>query len=106
MFRSPLRVFAVLVVALTLTTPLCEAASPGSAPGRARQAAATSSHLSGLWDWLTSWWTKNGCSIDPSGHCVNSPTPTGQPIPPVPSLSDTDERCAIGPGGRTCQENL
>lgn len=102
MFRSPLRVFAVLVVSLTLTTPLCEAASPASAPGRARQAAAIPSHLFGLWDWLTNLWVKNGCSIDPSGHCVNSPTPTSQPLPPVPSLSKTDEGCAIDPGGRNC----
>ncbi len=102
MFRSPLRAFAVLVVSLTLTTPLCEAASPGSAPGRARQAAATPSHLLGLWDWLASVLAKNGCSIDPSGRCVNSPTPTGQSLPPVPSLSDTDEGCAIDPGGRNC----
>lgn len=106
MFRSPLRVFAVLVVALALTAPLCRAASPASAPGRALQATSTPSHLFGLWDWLTSFWAKNGCSIDPSGHCVNSPTPTGQPIPPVPSLSNTDEGCAIDPGGRTCQKNL
>jgi hypothetical protein len=72
MFRPPLRrVFAVLVVSLALTTPLCEAASPGSAPGRGRQAAATPSHVFGLWDWLTSLWaTDGGCTIDPDGNTI------------------------------------
>src|ERR1700712_2120698 len=102
MFRSPLRVFAVLVVSLTLTTPLCEAASPSSAPGRARQATSTPSHLIGPWDWLTSLWaTDGGGTIDPGGHCVNSLTPTGQPLPPVPSLSNIDGGCGIDPGGST-----
>jgi hypothetical protein len=89
MFRSSLRVFAVLVVSLTLTTPLCEAASPGSSPGRARQAAATPSHLFGLWDWLTSLWAMDGgCTIDPDGHCAKS-------------QSLADGGCTIDPSGNT-----
>ena len=91
MFRSPLRVFAVLVVSLTLTTPLCEAASPGSVPGRTLQAAATPPHVFGLWDWLTSLWaTDGGCTIDPSGLCAKG-------------LSVADGGCTIDPGGiATC----
>jgi len=108
MFRSPLRVFAVLVVSLTLTTPLCEAASPGSAPGRARQTAATPSHLLGLWDWLTSLWvTDGGCTIDPGGHCAKSQSATecGCGIDPnglcAKALSTADGGCTIDPNGNT-----
>ena len=110
MFRSPLRVFAVLVVSLTLTTPLCEAASPGSAPGRARQAAVAPSHLFGLWGWLTSLWsTDGGCTLDPGGLCVKSQSVIegGCGLDPgglcAKGLSTTDGGCTIDPGGiATC----
>jgi hypothetical protein len=90
MFRSPLRrLFAVLVVSLALTTPLCAAASRDSVPGRARQAASTPSHLFGLWDWLVSLWaTDGGCTIDPNGHCANS-------------QSAADGGCILDPNGNT-----
>ena len=108
MFRSPLRVFAVLVVSLTLTTPLCEAASPSSAPGRARQAAATPSHVFGLWDWLTSLWaTDGGCGIDPGGRCAKSQSAMdgGCGLDPgglcAKGASTPDGGCGINPNGST-----
>jgi hypothetical protein len=108
MFRSHLhRLFAVLVVSLTLTTPLCEAASPGSAARRARQAASIPSHSFGLWDWLTNLWAKNGCSIDPGGHCVKSQSAAdgGCGIDPgglcSKSQSAADGGCGIDPNGST-----
>jgi hypothetical protein len=97
MFRHPLfRTFAVLVVSLALTTPLCEAASPV----RSR----TSSVFTrfGLWEWVTNLWTKNGCSLDPGGLCVPNLNPSGHLVVPVPSGSSTDAGCGIDPGGRTC----
>jgi hypothetical protein len=106
MFRSPLRVFAVLMVSLTLTTPLCEAASRGSAPGRARQATSTPPHLIGLWDWLTSLWaTDGGCGIDPNGLCAKSQSLAdgGCTLDPdgrcVKGLSAADGGCGLDPGG-------
>ena len=101
MFRSPLRAFAVLVVSLTLTTPLCEAASPGSAPGRARQAAGpippprpvglVGERLGQEQLQRRSKWTL--CE-QPNSH---GPVPTARSLP-----DDTDEGCAIDPGGRNC----
>jgi hypothetical protein len=108
MFRSPLRVFAVLVVSLTLTTPLCEAASPGSGSGRAHQAATTPSHVFGLWDWLTSLWaTDGGCGLDPGDLCARgqSTTDGGCTLDPSgpcsKSQSTTDGGCGIDPNGNT-----
>lgn len=109
MSRPPLRrLFAVLVVALTLTTPLCEAASRGSIPGRARQTASTPSHLFGLWDWLTSLWAMDGgYTIDPSGHCAKNQSATdgGCTLDPdgrcAKSQSAADGGCGIDPSGST-----
>jgi hypothetical protein len=109
MFRSPLRrLFAVLVVSLALTTPLCEAASRGSAPGRARQTAPASSHVFGLWDWLTSLWvTDGGCGLDPGGLCSKNQSTTdgGCTIDPsgrcAQSQNATDGGCTLDPNGNT-----
>ncbi len=95
MFRRPLlRTLAVLVISLALTAPLCEAASRGSSAPPARPI--------GIWEWVTSLWAKNGCSIDPGGICAPSPNSSGHSAVPVPSGSNLDEGCALDPGGRTC----
>jgi hypothetical protein len=96
MFRRRLfRTFALLVVSVALTTPLCEAASRG----RASRPAPASTHL-GIWTWVTSLWAKNGCSIDPGGLCATNPT--SHSLAPVPSGSSLEEGCSLDPGGRTC----
>ncbi|HEX9940505.1 MAG TPA: hypothetical protein VGG03_00700 [Thermoanaerobaculia bacterium] len=50
--------------------------------------------FSRAWNFLTNAWTKEGCRIDPSGHCISSPTP--QP----PSTNQAKEGCQIDPSGR------
>ncbi len=94
--RRLLRMFAVLMVSLALTTPLCEAASRS----RSSRTSPASPHLLGVWAWVTNVWVKNGCSIDPGGLCAT--IPTSQPFAPVPSGSSLEEGCSIDPGGRTC----
>ena len=93
--RRLLRTFAVLVVSLALTTPLCEAASRG----RASRNSPAFTHLR-IWEWVTSLWAKVGCSLDPGGLCATNPT--SQPLAPVPSGSSAEAGCSIDPGGRTC----
>ena len=66
--RRLLRTFAVLVVSLALTTPLCEAASRGRASRTPRLSPL------GIWEWVTNIWAKNGCSLDPGGLCATNPT--------------------------------
>ena len=92
--RRLLRTFAVLVVSVALTTPLCEAASRG----RASRTSPAFNHP-GIWAWVTSFWAKVGCSIDPGGLCATNPT--SQPLAPVPSGSSLEEGCSLDPGGRT-----
>jgi hypothetical protein len=93
--RRLLRTFALLLVSLVLTTPLCEAASRS----RASRISPPSAHL-GVWEWVTSLWVKNGCSIDPGGLCATSPI--SHPPAPVPSESSLDAGCGIDPSGGTC----
>ena len=93
--RRLLRTFAVLVVSLALTTPLCEAASRS----RASRTSPAFTHL-GIWAWVTNLWAKNGCSIDPGGLCATNPT--SQPFASVPSGSSLDAGCGIDPGGSPC----
>lgn len=103
MFRLTfLRRFAVLVLSLALATPLCEAASRGSAPDHAGRTSPASFQLLGVWEWVTSLWAKAGCGIDPNGACAPSPTPPGHSAVPAPSGSSADAGCGIDPGGRTC----
>jgi hypothetical protein len=93
--RRLLRTFALLVVSLVLTAPLCEAASRG----RASRISPASAHL-GIWTWVTSIWAKAGCGLDPGGLCATNPT--SQPLAPVPSGSSLDAGCGIDPGGSPC----
>ena len=93
--RRLLRTFAVLVVSLALTTPLCEAASRS----RASRNSPAFIHL-GIWAWVTSLWAKAGCSLDPGGLCATNPR--SQPLAPVPSGSSLDAGCGIDPGGSPC----
>jgi hypothetical protein len=93
--RRLLRTFALLVLSLVLTTPLCEAASRG----RASRTSPASVYLLSVWEWAASLWAKNGCSLDPGGLCATNPT--SHPLVPVPSGSNLDAGCSIDPGGRT-----
>jgi hypothetical protein len=103
MFRPLLRhLLAVLAVSLVLTTPLCEAASRGSAPGQAHWASPVSPDLLGLWDWMMRLWAKNGCSIDPGGQESGCGIDPGG-IHPGATGSKTDGGCGIDPSGSpTC----
>ena len=66
-----------------------------------------------IWSWLIHLWEKNGCAIDPWGHCQSGATPVqpkngcgidphGQCQPGVaPAQPDSTENgCSIDPGGR------
>jgi hypothetical protein len=94
--RHLLRTFALLVVSVALTTPLCEAASRG----RASRTSPASPRFLNVWEWATSLWAKNGCSIDPGGLCAANPT--SHSLAPVPSGNSLDAGCGIDPSGGTC----
>lgn len=85
------RNFRQLVVAITLIAflgaPLMSSAAPRRG-GLLGERSVSSGGLTWLWGFLGGAWTKNGCSIDPSGRCVTS------------SLESTDEGCMIDPSGR------
>jgi hypothetical protein len=51
--------------------------------------------LGRAWTLLTGLWAKEGCGIDPDGHCTTRPT---APAPVVPEQVDTG--CGIDPDGR------
>lgn len=100
----------VIVVALSafLGTPLASLAAPHRAvPGRAETRLNELSPLTWLWSLLERAWEKEGCRIDPDGHCVKesvmnpkigcSIDPFGQCLPePVA----TKNGCSIDPYGR------
>lgn len=49
-------------------------------------------NFAGLWEWLSSAWTKAGCIADPGGQCK---------VPTVaPPAVQVDEGCGADPGGQ------
>ena len=98
---SPSRRLRVLVLLLTLTVLVSPSAWAREGPaGRTEQPAKVSKPLplnllSSAWTLLTGLWAKEGCGIDPDGHCVTAPA-TAAPV--VPEQVDTG--CGIDPDGR------
>jgi len=77
-----------LLVILAVAGPLSAAPAHRSDPVRSEAGAP----LAILWSWVTNIWAKNGCMIDPGGHCLPG-TASTQP-------AATDNGCAIDPWGR------
>jgi hypothetical protein len=100
MSRPSLRTFAVLVLSLSLGTPLCAAARPGFEAGRAKpEHPAPADLVYQLWGWFTGVWSAVGCSIDPGGLCLVS---TGG----ISTSAEVQEDvgCSIDPGGIYCNQ--
>jgi hypothetical protein len=62
--------------------------------------------FSGFWSVLVSFWTKNGCSVDPNGSCLpTAPTKNGCQMDPngrcLPAATATtlDNGCSLDPNG-------
>jgi hypothetical protein len=100
MFRPSLgRMLAVVVVSLLLATPWCSAAwqKPPNPNQAVRPTASTPPELAHhLWGWLTTQWTKVGCSIDPSGRraCTSALTTSPETL-----QNEGDVGCSIDPSG-------
>jgi hypothetical protein len=79
----------LLLLAAVLAAPWASAAGPRTETAQPAQAAefAPLDVLERLWGLLRNAWTKEGCEINPNGHC------TAQP--PV----QTKEGCHIDPSG-------
>ncbi|MDP9119964.1 MAG: hypothetical protein M3O15_01110 [Acidobacteriota bacterium] len=88
-------VIGVLLLALTLGTPLSFASPARATAPAARERAAARGHLlHQLQSFLVGLWSAAGCEIDPLGHCRQGATAAA---PQSPSL---DEGCRIDPWGR------
>ena len=87
----------VLLLIAVFAVPLASAAGPRPESSGPATAVALSplELLDHLWSFLRSAWSKEGCEIDPSGHCS-----TGTSQPPGQSKTgchlDPDGRCATG----------
>jgi hypothetical protein len=94
---------AVLAVTLTFALPWCAtAARPAfSLPARWEASSSLEQLRTGLWSWLRGVWTKEGCTIDPSGRPACRHTSAGDPAPTSPT-SNADAGCTIDPGGSPC----
>jgi hypothetical protein len=84
------RTAAVLLLLLTAAL----AAPPASAAGRPAEAISLSplEALDRLWSFLRAAWSKEGCKIDPSGHCKPGTT--------SPPPAQTKTSCGIDPSGQ------
>jgi hypothetical protein len=82
------RTTAVLLLLLAAVL----AAPPAFAAGRPNDAASLSplEALDRLWSFLRAAWSKDGCNIDPSGHCKPG---TSQPS------AQTKDSCGLDPNG-------
>jgi len=92
-----LRKVAVLLILVAIySSPLASASRPRPMPEntKAATAAASQTLLSYAQAFLTIFWSKTGCSIDPNGRCINALAP-----PPSPG-NQADTGCGIDPDGR------
>lgn len=102
------RMVLVLPLAAILATPAVLAA-----PHLLRRptAASPTDLLTGLWSFLASAWSKNGCNVDPNGRCLPAVhsysiengchvDPDGRCLPaPVSSTITADNGCHLDPNG-------
>lgn len=88
MTSSSRKASVVLVALLLAATAVSAEPRPGVRPRPARTVASNPlESFSGFWSVLVSFWTKNGCEIDPNGRCL--PTKNG-------GQADPDGRCLSG----------
>jgi hypothetical protein len=62
------RRIAVVVLGMVLAAPLAMASE---VPSRSESGTAPWNLFSQIWELFMSTWSKNGCSADPNGLCVN-----------------------------------
>lgn len=93
MSRIPLAFRAVALLLALIVLPWSAAAEPPHRAGKPNPVGpSVAAPLSSLWSWLTNFWAKNGCMIDPGGRCLPSAEAT------QPAL--TDNGCGLDPSGR------
>jgi hypothetical protein len=103
---------AFLLTAVLASMPALAASPlPGPVPGlRAAEASAATHAVARLWSFLASLWSKNGCHVDPDGHCLPSTGPTGENgcevdpnglcLPGTGSATPTEKNgCHVDPSG-------
>lgn len=92
MSRLPRLTLALLLASLLLTTAALASPLPGAGPRRTAATASAPLDLFGrLWAFLAGFWSKNGCSADPSGLCTSTPTST--PTSENGCSADPDGHC-------------
>jgi hypothetical protein len=98
--RSPLRAAATSFVLLLLLFTLC------ALPATAASLDSGPPLFDRFWRFVTSIWSEEGCSIDPSGRCkeASATRPEGCSIDPdgvcAPAPILRDEGCGIDPNGK------
>ena len=104
MTSSSRKAFVVLVAFFLVTTVVSAEPRLGSRPQPGRIVASNPlESFSGFWRVLAGFWTKNGCSVDPSGICL--PAKNGCSVDPdgrcLPAATTTlDNGCSLDPDGR------
>ncbi len=104
MTSSSRKASVVLVALFLATTAVSAEARSGARPRPARTVAANSMEsFSGFWSVLASFWTKNGCSVDPDGRCLPtkngcSADPSGRCLPAA-TTTTLDNGCSADPNG-------
>jgi hypothetical protein len=91
----------VLLLALLLASTAVSAAPRGSHPERV-MASDSMESFSRFWSVLASFWTKNGCSLDPNGICLPKakPTKNGCQMDPDGRCLPVKNGCQVDPDGR------
>lgn len=105
MTPSSRKALVVLVALLLATTAVSAEPRSGARPRPARTGAwSPMESFSGFWSVLASFWTKNGCQVDPDGRCL--PTKNGGQADPnglclsgqCPTMI-LDNGCSADPNG-------
>ena len=97
----------VVLVAFFLATTAVSAESSSGARARPARAVASNSMMesfSGFWSVLASFWTKNGCQVDPNGRCLPTKNgcqidPSGRCLPAATTTTTLDNGCSADPNG-------
>jgi hypothetical protein len=102
MTPSSRKAFVVLVAFFLVTTAVSAEPRPGAGLRPARTVAfSPMESFSGFWRVLVGLWTKNGCQMDPDGHCLPAtPTKNGCSADPNGICLPTKNGCQVDPNGR------
>ena len=102
MTSSSRKAFLVLVVFFLATTVVSAEPHSGAKPQSGRIVAfSPMESFSGFWRVLASFWTKNGCQVDPNGSCLpTAPTKNGCSLDPDGRCLPTKNGCSADPSGR------